>query len=306
MEILVFTHALIFGSRGAIATKKLDLIKELSVEFGQARFDILKHPIFQRLRGFKKNRINGYCLFVCGPGSDTYAHWVFDTLPRLLTLRDEGFFKDVGYFILSYKGHGFQLDTLAWLGVPMDKVINLYNRNDVCFVTDSLVTCTYPSNFNSVSDWVVSKLQRFYFVNAETTDTLGPRFVFIDRKDNRKVTNIGFYGMLQAYDFETVFAEEIPESHKPNFFRNVQCLISVYGSGGQNIIHCCPNCLLISIDTEKHYDTNTVKFVDVYGWTLNNGGGYRTAIIIGQSTGNELFPVEINLTELEFLLKQFL
>jgi hypothetical protein len=154
--------ATIFGSRGAITTRNNDLITELSQEFGEARLDVNKHPIFSRLKKFRKRKLNGTYLFVCAPGSDTYAHWVFDILPRLILAKENGYFASVDKIIVSHSNNTFQRETLNWLCLPKEKIINIYNNNEICWQLQKVVTITIPSEFNSVSSWVPVKLKSFH------------------------------------------------------------------------------------------------------------------------------------------------
>jgi capsular polysaccharide biosynthesis protein len=307
MSIIHTEWSTIYGSRGAIATKSGFLIEELSQEFGEARLDINKHPVFHRLTKFNKRKLLGKYLFICAPGSDTYAHWVFDTLPRLILAHESGLFESADKLILSYRGHGFQIETLNWLKIPQEKIINIYNNNDLCLQLEIVRTITYPNKFNTVSSWIPFKLKSFYELNRRNRVLTQPEFVFIDRRDHRKIINSDFYMTLKKYNFSVVYSEDIAEADKLCFFQRTKILINLYGSGGQNVIFCSQNCLNLTIVTENHLNSTLSEFIDVYGWTLNNGGGYRTAIIVGKAMGNQennWCPIEINMNEFENLLIQ--
>jgi capsular polysaccharide biosynthesis protein len=102
-----------------------------------------------------------------------------------------------------------------------------------------------------------------------------------------------------------VFSEDIAESNKIHFFERTKILVNVYGSGGQNIIYCPVNCINLTIISNQHL--MNLKFIDVYGWTLNNGGGYRTAVLVGEGLGRidqNWCPININLKEFENFLIQ--
>jgi hypothetical protein len=307
MKVIELEWSTIFGSRGAIATKSGFLIEELSQEFGEARFDANKHPVFLRLKKFNISELFGTYLMICGPGSDTYAHWVFDTLPRLILAYENGLFEIADKIILSYKGKDFQVETLNWLKIPQEKIINIYHNNEICWQLEKVLTITYPNKFNTVSSWVPLKLKSFYSFNSTNSVLHQPEFVFIDRRDHRKVINSDFYKTLKKYKFSVVYSEDVKEIEKQYYFQRTRILINVYGSGGQNIIFCSQNCLNLTIVTGNHLNPALSKFIDMFGWTLNNGGSFRSAIIAGKALGNQgnnWCPIEINMMEFENLLIQ--
>jgi capsular polysaccharide biosynthesis protein len=305
IKIVYFEYATIYGSRGAIATRSNYLVKELSIEFGNARFNINKHPVFTRLKKYKKTTLLGEYLLLCAPGSDTYAHWVFDILPRLILAKENGLFEKVDKIILSYGGTEFQIETLNLLNVPSNKIFNIYNQNELCIQLQKVTTISYPSEFNTVSSWVPIKLKSFYSFNCKILNSAQPKFVFIDRKDHRKVHNVEFYDFLIKYNFVIIFSEDLKECEKSFYFQKTEILISVFGSAGSNIIFCNDNCLSVSLIAKEHLSMKHSKFIDKFGWSLNNGGKYRTSIIVGKSLSDKShnwYPILIDMAELESLL----
>jgi Glycosyltransferase 61 len=162
----------------------------LLADISKAYAPIERHPIFQKWKLRPASYIKGtvVVLAVLG-GGHNYYHWMFEVLPRLSLLFSSNIgIDDIDYFFLNNCKLSFQQETLAMLGIPMEKVIECNKKSHI--KARQLIVPSLSGNTFDVPAWVCNFL-RSNFLNRETKSSAGDKRIYVSRTDAayRKLLN---------------------------------------------------------------------------------------------------------------------
>lgn len=275
--ILQLSQARVWGNHGAIITRDDTLVSDLSKEFEAAKFNVKKHSIFNRIKLRRPEKFNGALAVIASPGSNVYAHWFCDVLPRLMLLKENGFLENTNGILVNYSKFNFQTDTLERLGIPEEQLINCKMDLNFHITADILYVPSYPNEHGTVNRWVCEAVRSLYKTELTETSTGNKRlYVSREKAKGRKVINEGlFFSLLEEkYDFVKIYAEDYSMVEKVKLFSQAECIIGAHGGGLTNIIFSSTGCKIIDIFPPGDFDT--------FFWSIANANNLEYYYFFGK------------------------
>jgi capsular polysaccharide biosynthesis protein/tetratricopeptide (TPR) repeat protein len=196
-------------------------------------------------------------------GAVNYFHWMVDILPALELLRRAGFLeKDLPILLHGYQGKPFQVQSLAALGIPTERLLSfeqvggshLQARNLIVPSLAGPVGCLTPRG------WKV--LQRLVPL-GQAADPLLPRRVYISRRAarwRRVINETEVLEALRPWGFVPVQLEVLSLAEQIALMQKAEAVMGIHGAGLTNLAFCQPGTVAIEI-----FPSNAVL---PYFWSL--------------------------------------
>jgi hypothetical protein len=207
------------------------------------------------------------------PGwSNFYFHWMFEILPRIHLLELSGV--EVDKYALHPLHSRFQYETLATLGVPSDKLLEL--THPMHLVASQLVV---PSVLQSVMPHWACDFLRETFLRGD--QHAGDERLYISRANasrGRRVENEGeVENLLSAHGFRTVELEGMSVEEQARLFATASFVVSPHGGGLTNIVFCRPGAKVVEFFARE--------YVQPLYWMLSNRRQLDYYCLVGSGEG---------------------
>ena len=235
----------------------------------QRHDDIASHPVLQRLTPLPAvQHIPGKVAVLSALSGHIYYHWLFDLLPRIGVLQQDlhrqGLDLDhIDYFVVNSIEKDFQRETLAALGIPLEKVIA--SDRSPHFQAEQLIVPSFPGHL----DWVPPGSMDFLrkaFLSAQSTERgegtthrrPGKRFYITREQANyRHVFNeTAVIEMLSRFGFVTVALETLTVAEQIELFSEAEVIVAAHGSGLANLVFCRPETVVIECFSPNYVRTD--------------------------------------------------
>lgn len=264
--ILKLQQARLWGNNGAVIDSNDRFIADVSKEFGPAKFDPSKHSVFNRVKLRKPEKFNGSIAVIASPGSNVYAHWFCDILPRIILLKKAGVLDKVDKILINYNKLDFQQESLALLSIPEEKLINCIDDLNFHLVADTVYVPSYPNEHGTVNPWVCNEVKALYKTIASDAQDFNHKRLYISRRKavGRRLINedVLIEYLEQEYGFVKVFTEDFTMAEKVNMFQQAECIVAPHGGGMTNILFCEAGCKVVDIFPPGDFDT--------FFWSISN------------------------------------
>lgn len=254
---------------GSVITPNDRLIWNLSPVNYTFKRDL--HHVFTKFRLPPVKQYGKVVNLVTRCAEDNYWHWMFDLLPRVELVERAGISLDDAYYLVNHRGHSFQLDSLAHLGIPKDRVI--LATKDVHVEAEELIL---PSvvNPNLNTDGLSYSKEAFEFLRNRFLGKNIPRtrnrprlFISRDRSRRRIRNEASLYKRLQRYGFERIYLEDRSLVEQARLFNSAEWIIGLHGAGLSNIVFCRPGTRITEVFAPDFIATNF--------WTLSEQLGFQ-------------------------------
>lgn len=244
---------------GNVITPDDNLLEDLSKDIRPGN----DHEVFLQLKLPDMESCRGTVAVISAPESErNYFHWMFDVLPRIKLLGEAGFSIDeIDRFITNMTGLPFQVETLASLGVPSEK-LKKANRG-LHLQADRLIvpSATINSSFDTPG-WVCSFLQEL--LAGAASRVAGGSFpraelLYITRRNasyRRIVNESEVANLLDRLGFCTIVPEQLSVAEQSAMFANAKVIVSVHGAGLTNLVCCAPATKVIELFSPNFVQTN--------------------------------------------------
>lgn len=309
--ILHIKNGRVWGNNGAVITSDDIFLSDVSVEFGRAKFNSKEHPLFYKLKLKPPEELKGTIAVVASPGSNIYAHWLFDILPRLIVLRKSGLFDTIDKLIINHDNLDFQRETLEKLNLENIQFINSFRKPDFHIRAENLVVPSYPNKHATVNKWVCDEVKGLFSKNNLPENSLASKFVkpnlrlYISRqnKPGRNFNNEDeVFNLLREYGFEKIQCENYSIAEKAGIFKNAEYVIGTHGSGLANVVFCKAGCKVINIFSPNYFDT--------FLWSLANASELQYYYFFGEgeipeiqdNRPNQNFDITVNMDRFKQLM----
>lgn len=273
-----------------------ELIAELSREFGAYGGKNLEEGVLicDTLRFRKFRRIQGNVAVITTCGFNNFHHWNYDSMPRLHLLKQVVLLESIDFFVIHHNNLSFQRQSLLAFGIPDSRILKL--EAGECLQAEKLWVPSLPSPLGTVTPWVIRFLRDFY-LRADNLVT-SPKRIYISRKNvgSRHILNNGeFLALLGKYGFQEVFPEDYSVSEMAAMIANVDCIVSVHGSGLANLCFIREGTIVIDILAPYHQDG--------YYWQITNlcKGKYIGFFANGEHPNDDLDLVQAHIDNDLFL-----
>jgi len=248
---------------------------------GCTRHDVANHTLLQRSTTLPPARqLSGRVVVLSGLSGHIYYHWLFDVLPRFNILQKglsalsakswslQESFDQVDHFVVNSLSKPFQKETLAALGVPLEKVIES-DRTPHIQAEELLV----PS-FAGHLDWVPPSSMDFLrqaFLPASSSSSKAPartsprtnakalKRIYISRAGAkyRHIFNEEFViNLLSQCGFVVVTLETLTVAQQAQLFSQAEVIIGAHGSGLANLVFCSPGCTVVELFSPYYLRTD--------------------------------------------------
>ena len=263
----------VWGRYGASLTPDDRLLAETAREFGRTAE---QNSIFQQLKLVAARPVRGRVAVLATAGSDVYFHWMFDLLPRWRLLQLAGESAAVDRVVLDHQALPFQLESLAAIGLPPEKIIVARDHWHFHVKADELVIPALPAPLDSVSGWSCEFLRQT-FLPAAPADTAPRRRLFISRRQaasRHLVNEEEVLAVLRPLGFEICLLEGLSIRHQAALFASAECIVAPHGAGLTNLVFCRPGTQVV--------DLFSPNWVNPCYWILSQHAGLSYRYLIGR------------------------
>lgn len=255
----------VWGQNGAIFTPDNKMIWDVSMEFVGDRSE---HSIFKVDELPTVTMHNGTIADLTHVGSKNYYHWMFDNIPRIHLLQMSGIPIDKYIVNLDENYKPFQHETLAYLGVSNDKIINTHPQFHL--KVENLVV---PSQTIWPTKWAFDYL-RNAFCPWTYQDYNAKKRIYIRRSGTRRILNEdSLIELLTKYHFTIVDLENLSVFEQIHHFANAEVIVGTHGAGLANLVFCNPGTKVLEIFPPL--------YVYCFYWLLSSYGNLDYHYFIG-------------------------
>jgi glycosyltransferase involved in cell wall biosynthesis/capsular polysaccharide biosynthesis protein len=188
-------------------------------------------------------------------GGTGYFHWIFDVLTRLELLCLSGInFESIDKFIINKYSQKFQIETLAHLGIPPEKIIE--NSKVQHIQAKNLIVPSLPKlRAYRDAQWACNAIKK-RFVNTQDVQTCAkPERIYINRKNapHRHVVNEdAVISFLEDWGFTSIALESMSFSEQVLYMASAKVVVAVHGAGLSNLVFCDRGTKVIEIFSPAH------------------------------------------------------
>lgn len=303
-EVGILKNGRVWGKEGgAVITPDDKLIWELSPVNYTFRRDL--HHVFARLKLPPVQSYPKVVNLVTRGAEDNFGHWVHDLLPRFDLLQKAGVDLTDAFYLVNHRDLPFQLQSLAQLGIPPEKIIRADEHVHIEaeeLILPSLINVNMNTDGLGYPPEAYRFLQQLFLGKLLEENVTPARRIFISRqKSRRKVVNEDeLYGALQSYGFEKVFLEDYTLEEQARLFHSAECVIAFHGAGLTNVIFCQKGTQIIEIFSPD--------FIVTTFWTFGEQLGLRYRCycedkrLLGVAGGRFQRVVETQISVPDFML----
>lgn len=210
----------VFPAR-SIIRQNLDLYNYLKVSF-----------LNLRIFSFRLGYVRKKSIWVFDDWSDNYFHWTFDVLPKLFVLSKSDNCKNilVPEKLLKFS---YVTDTLNILEYKITEL-----KSDKTYLAKEIIA---QSNIPYFSKDVIFQIRETVFRKVSATHMRkSAQNIYISRNKatRRKILNESeLLNILSAYNFITVYLEDMTWREQVQLFRNANLVVAMHGAGLSNILY---------------------------------------------------------------------
>lgn len=235
----------------AIISHDNKLIGDVSFQYRDGKnVDPKENIIFSQNYFLPPLRLPGvvFSMLSGGGAINNYGHWMMDALPRLHLLKESGLFDQVNWFLVPSLQYDYQRDTLKFLGIPFNKIIEGDKLRHV--QGDFLIATTAPrGNHVVIPNWVFEFLRESFLGLVDNTKHY-PSLIHISRKDSkfRNILNEAeLEEVIAPYGFKSVTLSSCSFVEKVNLFAHADLILGASGAGLTNIFFSKKGAKLIEL-----------------------------------------------------------
>jgi capsular polysaccharide biosynthesis protein len=234
------------------------------------------HVVWTKLRLPNPRRLSGRVLYLVTPeAADNFHHWMIDLLPRLGLVRRAGYrLADFTHVIVNHSSRGYQLATLAHLGIAPEKLIaadpSLFVR------AESLVVPSLKLNDQTLPAEDAVFL-RTAFLGANGAAVQPHRRVYLSRGDAafRRLRNEAeLLPLLRARGFEIVSPGELPSREQARLFAEAAVIAGPAGAAFANLVFATPGARVVEIAPPG--------WLAAFHWMISARLGLDHTILLGE------------------------
>jgi hypothetical protein len=194
-------------------------------------------------------------------GAVNYFHWMVDILPALELLRRAGFLeKDIPLLVHGYQGKPFQVQSLAALGIPSERLLSFEQAGGSHVQAQNLIVPSLAGPVGCLTPRGWQVLQQL----APLGQAAGlPRRIYISRRAarwRRVINEAEVLEALRPWGFVSVQLEALSPGEQIALMQRAEAVIGIHGAGLTNLAFCQPGTVVIEI-----FPTNAVL---PYFWSL--------------------------------------
>lgn len=220
-------------------------------------------------------RLAGTFVSLMGARTENYAHWLLDTLPRLMLLDPE---EKSCKVIVGGPERGFHQQSLTLLGVPPERVVR--TSGDGRWVEKAVLChparclCDYPK-----THLLELRRRMLRSAGAPGAASAASRRIYISRRyGSRRVANESeLLPVLRHHGFDVMHCEELGLAAQIKQFATAEVILGAHGAGMANQLFAPPGAIVIEIFSRNYWEPQ-------YAW-LGAALGHRHWHTFGAPSG---------------------
>jgi hypothetical protein len=195
-------------------------------------------------------QISGTAICLVTPGASNFSHWLFDLVPKIKILRDQGVDCASATIITNGLRNPNQVQCLSKFGISRERTL-WANRRDRWFYADEIYAVTGARQELSTPGWLVEFTRATFCEDYDRlTKAGGGKRVYLSRRkaSRRHVINEdAVVKALSSLGFEVVFAEELAIEQMATLMAQTRFLVAPHGGGVANIVFCPPRAHVLEL-----------------------------------------------------------
>jgi capsular polysaccharide biosynthesis protein len=269
----------ILGAEGSVIAPDDSLLAEVSVDLGVViANDASSHASLQTSRQPAAWKIDGAAAVLAVLGGENYFHWMVHLLPRVHLLQAAGLpFGQINNFVVNRVASLFQVQTLAELGVPRERIIETSESTHL--LADRLFVPARPSRMSDMPRWVCDFLRSRFLPNSAPVQKF-PERIYVARTNVRPRFVENHHELekfLSGLGFETVGLESLSISEQAQIFAHAKVIVAPHGAGLTNLVFSEPGTTVIEIFGPR--------YINACYWAMSNWMSSRYFFVLGEGDG---------------------
>ena len=225
----------VLGPTVAVLTSADRMLSDVSLDWGHPGLD---HFAYRQFRLPRCTEYQGTALLLACTGADTYFHWLTDALPRLeIASRAMGTNWKPDWWVVNTLNRPFVRESLALLGIPLDRVVALDKTPHVSFSELYVPSLPCEASSGDTPEWVGDFLRKKFCISGSNTRL--PKRIWIDRGSNAsrhiKLTDENKKSLEKAA-VSVVRLEDLPFIEQTKLFQHLELAIGPHGAGFSGVL----------------------------------------------------------------------
>lgn len=274
----------VFGPTIAMADGKNQLLAQATIEWGRKANE---NWVFRRCRLPPTEKLRGKSLIMASTGGDTYFHWMTDVMPKYFLAQKAGYsLKDFDHFIVNGTKKPFQKESLARLGIPLDKC-RTFAAKEKNYLAECAVLPSLQGRSGVVSPRTVQQI-RATFPVLRVSKKQGSK-IFIGRSgaaDRKLLHEKAIKSFLGSRGFQIFEPANFSISEQAELFFSADLVVVAHGAAATNLIFCRPGTWVIELFSPE--------YVNPCYRDLSASAGLRHASLIGSGKDWKIETRNIN------------
>ena len=206
--------------------------------------------------------IDEECFLMATCWGNNYAHWLFDSLPRLSAHVCP---KTNPKLLLGKNPPAFQFQSLALLGWQKEDLIS----TEIELVRCRRLTVHIASEVSGVPhpECIRNIRKRLLEVTCQKNSGVGKRRLYISRQKTRRriVNHFEIEPVLREFGFEEIFCEEISYEDQVRMFSEAEAIFGPHGAGTINAMFAPEGAALIEAYNPQVWDHAAHRVASICG-----------------------------------------
>jgi tetratricopeptide (TPR) repeat protein/capsular polysaccharide biosynthesis protein len=253
------------------------------------------------------HHLTGKVAILTGLSGHIYYHWMFDILPRFNILRQtlaqenvqesganphqpsSNDWAKIDYFVVNNIESAFQRETLAQLGVPLEKVIASDHFPHI--QADELWVPSFAGHLDWVPPSSLDYLRQLFLKDWPITEsdagqcdepllnvTDYPKRIYISRNKARYrhvLNETEIVDLLRSYGFVSVSLETLTVQQQVQLFAHCEVIVAPHGSGLTNLAFCSPGTQVVECFSPRYLRTDY--------WMISQYLGLKHYYLVGDT-----------------------
>jgi capsular polysaccharide biosynthesis protein len=263
--------------------------------------NVVRHPLFSKAPLSKSRSLKGNWYSIISYFSESYHHWLWDDLPRLMTALPH--LPSDTQFLIPEKPKDYHIEALGALGIEQSRLVEHSAEVETKVENLWFASPLGNSEWAATAPEIASKLRdrfRKYFGPIGS----GDKKIYISRQkalQRRLVNEEELLQIILDNGFETVFAEDLSFKEQAKLFGEANCILAVHGAGLTNMLFASSGARVYEIQLD---DPNCSRS---HYWMMATGLGHAYKCAIAGVAPNELRNKDpngiLNPKKIEELLK---
>jgi hypothetical protein len=262
-NVALIANGRVWGRNGAIISPDNKLIWDVSLEYVDS---YREHSIFNVGNLSPVTHHYDTIADLTHVGSNNYYHWMYETIPKIHLLEQSRI--GTNSFILKGENLSFQSETLSYLNIRKENIINTYDNFHI--EAENLVV---PSQPLWPTKWAYDFLRNI-FLKEFTNPNFTPKRIYISRNKTRRILNEDqLIDLISKYGFIKFELENMSVVEQVKLFSGAEFIIAPHGAGLTNLTFSIPGTKVLEIFPPT--------FIHCYYWLISSFGNLDYNFVVG-------------------------